>query len=77
MTPKQKYDERKRLRAERLLRQEQKAQGARQREDDVEEQMLRMMTAFERIADLMTMRRMASEFPTPWAEKMKERGIAA
>lgn len=53
MTPKQKYDERKRLRAERLLREEQRASDARQREDDVEEQMKRLMVSFERVADVL------------------------
>ena len=53
MTPKQKYDERKRLRAERLLREEQRAADHRQREDDMEARMIRLMSAFERIADVM------------------------
>lgn len=53
MTPKQKYDERKRLRAERLLREEQAAADYRQRHDDTEERLLRLMNAFERIADVM------------------------
>ena len=53
MTPKQKYDERKRLRNERLLRDEQRAKDARDRDDDVEERMTRLLVAFERIADVM------------------------
>ena len=53
MTPKQKYDERRRLRADRLLRQEQVARDYRDREEDMEEQMTRIMTSFERIADVM------------------------
>ena len=53
MTPKQKYDERKRLRAERLLREEQRAADHRQRGDDMEARMIRLMNAFERIADVM------------------------
>ncbi|KAB2679772.1 MULTISPECIES: hypothetical protein [Brucella] len=53
MTPKQKYDERKRLRTERLLRDEQRAKDARDRDDDVEERMTRLLVAFERIADVM------------------------
>lgn len=53
MTPKQKYDERKRLRAERLLRMEQRAKEHREREDDVEETMTRLLVALERIADAM------------------------
>lgn len=52
MTPKQKYDERKRLRAERLLRDEQRAKDARDRDDDMEERMVRLLAAFERIADV-------------------------
>ncbi|MBO1040457.1 hypothetical protein [Brucella pituitosa] len=53
MTPKQKYDERKRLRTERLLREEQRAKDARDRDDDTEERMTRLLVAFERIADVM------------------------
>jgi len=53
MTPKQKYDERKRLRTERLLREEQRAKDARDRDDDMEERMTRLLVAFERIADVM------------------------
>jgi len=53
MTPKQKYNERRRLRAERLLRQEQTARDHNQREEDMEAQMTRLMTAFERLADVM------------------------
>ena len=53
MTPKQKYDERRRLRAERLLRQEQTARDHNQREEDMEERMTRIMTSFERIADVL------------------------
>lgn len=52
MTPKQKYDERKRLRAERLLREEQRAKDSRDREKDAEEKLLRLLTAFERLADV-------------------------
>lgn len=53
MTPKQKYNERKRLRQERLLRQEKRAKDARDREDEMEERTLRLLTAIERIADAM------------------------
>jgi hypothetical protein len=53
MTPKQKYDERKRLRTERRLREEQRAKDARDRDDDMEERMTRLLVAFERIADVM------------------------
>lgn len=52
MTPKQKYDERKRLRAERLLREEQRAKDARDHEKDAEEKLLRILTAMERLADV-------------------------
>lgn len=58
-TPKERYDERKRLRNERLLREEQRAKGARDREDDMEEKFSRLLTAFERIADVMEL----------WADK--------
>ncbi|PRA84804.1 hypothetical protein CQ054_14395 [Ochrobactrum sp. MYb29] len=53
MTPKQKYDERKRLRTERLLREEQRAKDARDRDDDMEDRITRLLIAFERIADVM------------------------
>lgn len=59
MTPKEKYDERKRLRAERLLREEQRAKEARDRDDDMEETFTRLLAAFERIADVMEL----------WADK--------
>ena len=62
MTPKQKYDERKRLRNERLLRQEQRAKDHRDRDDDQQEQFTRLLTAFERIADVMEL----------WADAQKE-----
>ena len=52
MTPKQKYDERKRLRAERLLREERRAKDYRDREKDAEEKLLRILTAVERLADV-------------------------
>lgn len=53
MTPKQKYDERKRLRAERLLREEQRAKDLRDSNDDMEERLTRLMNSFERIADVL------------------------
>lgn len=53
LTPKQKYDERKRLRTERLLRDEQRAKDCRDREDDAEEKLTRIMASFERIADVL------------------------
>jgi hypothetical protein len=63
MTPKQKYDERRRLRAERLLREEQHAKDARDRNEDAEERLFRLMTAFERIADVMEL----------WADQQEAR----
>jgi hypothetical protein len=53
VTPKQKYDERKRLRNERLLRMEQRAKDQRNSEDDSKEQFTRLLASFERIADVM------------------------
>ena len=53
MTPKQKYDERKRLRAERLLREEQRFSDHRNREDDTDAQFKRILVAFERVADVL------------------------
>ncbi len=53
LTPKQRYDERKRLRTERLLWEEQQAASHREREDYSEERLTRLMSAFERIADAM------------------------
>lgn len=62
MTPKQKYDERKRLRTERLLREEQRAKDARDRDDDAEERFNRILVAMERIADVMEL----------WADKQAD-----
>lgn len=59
MTPKAKYDERKKLRSERLLREEQRAKQERDRDDDMEETFTRLLIAFERIADVMEL----------WADK--------
>lgn len=59
MTPKQKYDERKRLRTERLLREEQRAHDFHARQEDMDERMTRLLSAFERIADVMEL----------WADK--------
>ncbi len=53
MTPKQKYDERKRLRLENDLREEQRRKDRLDRSDDMEQQFERLMRAFERIADVM------------------------
>lgn len=62
MTPKEKYDERKRLRSERLLREERRAADHRSREDDMEERMTRLMNSFERIADVLEL----------WADKQED-----
>ena len=62
MTPKEKYDERKRLRSERLLREERSAADHRSREDDMEERMTRLMNSFERIADVLEL----------WADKQED-----
>lgn len=59
MTPKEKYDERKALRAERLLREERRAKDLRDRDDDMEQTFTRLLSAFERIADVMEL----------WADK--------
>jgi hypothetical protein len=53
MTPKQKYDERRRLRAERLLREEQRKSDHRNKEDDMEARMNALLQNFERIADVL------------------------
>jgi hypothetical protein len=53
MTPKQKYDERKRLRAERMLREEQRSANHRHREEDSEARFEVLMVSIERIASVM------------------------
>jgi hypothetical protein len=53
MTPKQKYDERKRLRSERLLRHEQTAADNWQESKDMEARLETLMISFERIADVL------------------------
>lgn len=53
MTPKQRYDERKRLRLERQLHFEQKSAEAQNNERYTEERIERLMNSFERIADAM------------------------
>lgn len=67
MTPKQRYDERKRLRAERLLREEQRAKDHRQRDEDMEERMIKLMSNFERIADVMEL----------WADLQAEKEVVS
>jgi hypothetical protein len=53
MTPKERYDERRRLRADRLLREERRAADANSRDDDMAAQLTRTMLAFERVADVL------------------------
>ena len=62
MTPKQKYDERKRLRIENDMRAEQRRKDSFDRDDEMEARIVRLMTAFERIADVMEL----------WADKQAE-----
>lgn len=59
MTPKQAYDERKRLRIENDLRAEQRREADFDRDDEMQRQFTRILTAFERIADVMEL----------WADK--------
>jgi len=63
MTPKQKYDERKRLRLENGLRVEQQRKARLDRADETEEMMMRFVVAVERVADVMEL----------WADKQGER----
>lgn len=53
MTPKQKYDERKRLRIENELRAEQRLQATFDRDEEMEIRFTRLLAAFERIADVL------------------------
>ncbi len=52
MTPKQKYDERKRLRLENDLREEQNRKDRMDRSDDMEQAFDRILRAMERLADV-------------------------
>lgn len=52
MTPKQKYDERKRLRLENDLRAEQKRKDSYDREEKIDEFLLRTVAVIERLADV-------------------------
>lgn len=52
MTPKQAYDERKRLRIENDLRAEQRRKDSFDREDKMDEFLLRFVSVFERLADV-------------------------
>lgn len=53
MTPKQKYDERKRLRLENDLREEQNRKDRMDRSDDMEASFERLLRAVERAADVL------------------------
>lgn len=53
MTPKQKYDERQRLRLENDLRREQRRAADIDREEEFDQRMARLLAAFERIADVL------------------------
>ncbi len=53
MTPKQKYDERKRLRMENDLRAEKRRQAGYDRDDEMEERFIRILVAIERVADVL------------------------
>lgn len=59
MTPKQKYDERKRLRLENDLRAEERRKENMDREDEMERLVMSIGTSLERIADAVEL----------WAEK--------
>ncbi|TPJ86982.1 MULTISPECIES: hypothetical protein [unclassified Mesorhizobium] len=59
MTPKQKYDERKRLRLENDLRLEQRRSYDLDRDDEMQRQFTRVLSAIERIAEVMEL----------WADK--------
>lgn len=62
MTPKQKYDERKRLRLENDLREQQQRKDRLDRQDNAEQLMDRFVNAVERLAD-------AAEL---WADQQRE-----
>ena len=53
MTPKQKYDERKRLRLENDLRAEQRRKDKFDNKDEMDARATRILAAIERIADVM------------------------
>ncbi len=53
MTPKQAYDERKRLRLENGLRLERRKSADLDRDEEMQRQFMRLMTSFERIADVL------------------------
>ncbi len=64
MTPKQKYDERKRLRLENDLRAEQRRKDRLDRDEDMEELIETIGTSLKRIADVMEL----------WADQQAEQG---
>ena len=53
MTPKQCYEERRRLQAERLHRQETSHKSQKDKEDDMEQRLFALMSSVERIASVM------------------------
>ena len=53
MTPKQRYDERKRLKAARLLHEERQAAAERDRDAETDARLERLIVSFERIADVL------------------------
>ncbi|PBB73838.1 hypothetical protein CK227_20545 [Mesorhizobium sp. WSM4308] len=63
MTPKQAYDERKRLRIENDLRAEQRRAAGYDREDEMQEQFTRLLNSFERIASVLEL----------WADQQEPR----
>jgi hypothetical protein len=53
MTPKQRYDERKRLRIERDIRALERSKSQAERQDDMDAQVVALVASFSRIADVM------------------------
>lgn len=53
MTPKQKYDERKRLRIENDLRVCQRTSAELDRDDEMQRRFTRLLASFERVADVL------------------------
>lgn len=63
MSPKQRYDERKRLRIENDLRAEQRRKGQMDKQDEMEALVISIGSSLNRIADVMEL----------WADQQKER----
>ena len=63
MNPKQKYDERKRLRLENSLRAEQRRAADFDREEEMDARFTKLLASFERIADVMEL----------WADQQVDR----